>query len=963
MSTDNRRYFAPRSRTAMSMQPTAEDLHAWSIYRQNINSELTTSALGDNPKGGALPYGNFALRPHQVDAILHRAKRASVGASSELLNSTNAMTYLKFGLPRVSVPNLKSTGTSTPDTTPSKAIRLYGSRGVLTHPEPAFDRNSRLRKSRSEMDIRKASRLGHPVLVNDNPRGNAAGRDHISLPVRSPSEGDINRIDQFRPLHRMPGPSTSEGHYTGSVSYRHSNSKIDTGSFLVAPSKHGGHDGQQVDEHLVTKRNVERKKSFSTNCKAPSKSADYSLIEIESGTISNVQHIGIGQPEPDARYAPYPHSNTDPEREDTSYVSPIMLNEKYFLNGSTSPNRAESKSHTRNLFSTIQPHLQVRSLSLTETESRKAAYSFSSVTFEAKAGDLVGIVSTSDKQGDDFLNALINRRGKWGSSLKGAITYNGVNVDPMQLAHRAVYAGTNLDFNPNMSLKQTVLFASHLAEPGEANRKTDTRGRIEALIGDLGLSNVAATRVGELTCSEKQRLNIACQLLIDPDLVLLDRPTLNMDIFDTFFLVEYLRQWALRGRIVIMTFQPPTFEIFNMLSRVLILSNGCTLYSGKRKDMITYFELLDFPCPTQKNPADYYVDLVSIDQTTKDAHEESIQRINHLASVFSQRQPRLSDLQAQPGILPPKIWKAGFIWQIVVLWIRALIFMFPYNLIDAMYQIVQSVAMSVLIGIVFFGINKNQASADDRMGLLYVLLSIGFWPIVIRIIQKEYNNKRWIYRELENRMYCKGAYLIAKLLYSIPVTAISIGSYVVPVYFMSRLRQDEDFRPFFLYVAMLYLHLLTWRIVAKLAVYLFSSPGWTVSFITIFATLSFLTSGYPVHPNQLSPVFKWFDWISPTQYAFSQLAQMEFHGVDKLECQKIPVQIGGLPILTSPNCGLESGRDAISFLGLSRHFGIALEIWKPFVAVAVIDTVMLFLCAMAFLLVDQRPNTRESYTY
>ena len=41
-----------------------------------------------------------------------------------------------------------------------------------------------------------------------------------------------------------------------------------------------------------------------------------------------------------------------------------------------------------------------------------------------------------------------------------------------------------------------------------------------------------------------------------------------MDIFDTFFLVEYLRQWAARGRIVILTIQPPTYEIFTMVSKV-----------------------------------------------------------------------------------------------------------------------------------------------------------------------------------------------------------------------------------------------------------------------------------------------------------------------------------------------------------------------------------------------------------
>ena len=84
-----------------------------------------------------------------------------------------------------------------------------------------------------------------------------------------------------------------------------------------------------------------------------------------------------------------------------------------------------------------------------------------------------------------------------------------------------------------------------------------------------------------------------------------------MDIFDTFFLVEYLRQWAARfpftffiilirkfsfifttltftfffatlrfdenvsrGRIVILTMHPPTYEIFTMISKVVTLISG-----------------------------------------------------------------------------------------------------------------------------------------------------------------------------------------------------------------------------------------------------------------------------------------------------------------------------------------------------------------------------------------------------
>lgn len=52
-----------------SMPSNSEDLHAWSIYRQNLNSDFTDSALGSSEKS-PLPYGNFQLRDSTVHSIL-----------------------------------------------------------------------------------------------------------------------------------------------------------------------------------------------------------------------------------------------------------------------------------------------------------------------------------------------------------------------------------------------------------------------------------------------------------------------------------------------------------------------------------------------------------------------------------------------------------------------------------------------------------------------------------------------------------------------------------------------------------------------------------------------------------------------------------------------------------------------------------------------------------------------------
>ena len=119
-------------------------------------------------------------------------------------------------------------------------------------------------------------------------------------------------------------------------------------------------------------------------------------------------------------------------------------------------------------------------------------------------------------------------------------------------------------------------------------------------------------------------MNVACHLLLDADIVVLDQPTRGMDIFDTFFLVEYLRQWAARGRIVMLTLQPPTYEILTMISKVVLISTGRLMYHGKRREMLPYFAFIDYPCPAYKNPSDYYrerscivVKAISISQRKK----------------------------------------------------------------------------------------------------------------------------------------------------------------------------------------------------------------------------------------------------------------------------------------------------------------------------------------------------------
>ena len=80
-----------------------------------------------------------------------------------------------------------------------------------------------------------------------------------------------------------------------------------------------------------------------------------------------------------------------------------------------------------------------------------------------------------------------------------------ISCSPERLEERVGLVQQDITFTEDMSVRQTLLFHSFLREPGTLTRGRDTKGRINALIEDLGLSQVA------------------CHLLLDTDILVLDQ--------------------------------------------------------------------------------------------------------------------------------------------------------------------------------------------------------------------------------------------------------------------------------------------------------------------------------------------------------------------------------------------------------------------------------------------------------
>eukprot|EP00096_Caligus_rogercresseyi_P011213 TRINITY_DN4346_c0_g1_i1.p1 TRINITY_DN4346_c0_g1~~TRINITY_DN4346_c0_g1_i1.p1 ORF type:complete len:975 (+),score=241.06 TRINITY_DN4346_c0_g1_i1:188-3112(+) len=929
-----RRYAKGPSEAGPQASSTSEDLHAWSIFRQNLNSDFTDSALGSSEKS-PMPYGNFHLRESTMHSILSNPK---YGPKSEL--GANMYTYLKFGLPRVLPPLHKRDNSSGYDSTDEEAMvgnsRKRGGGALRAARSEDF-----LNYGREEVHSSSTGYKRNKPTSNPRRMASASTTDRK---YKSASEANLlNPTSYYFYQDDLSGTKTSRlrslARSRASSANRLGASEKDLregGGFVNRGLEMGDDEDQDPDEddeeendELETDKDSVMGKNNNNNGGISSAKLGGNKAASTLSVLSKSKINGVS------------YRNEAP-----------MVNDKYFpkdriygSNGNFLGGGLMGADIIREGLK--HPHLQIRGLNFEIRRDGHFIRLLDEISLDVRGGELLAIMATKEDEGTALCDIISNSFNHWNTRLDADIILNGISVSAKRLEDRVSYVKRNINFSPDMSVRQTMLFHSFLREPGAHTRSMDTKGRINALIEDLGLVQVKHTRVKDLTVSERQRLNVAAHLLMDTDIVVLDQPTRGMDIFDTFFLVEYLRQWAGRGRIVIITLHPPTYEILTMISKILLISTGRAMYYGKRREMLSYFSLIEYPCPAFKNPSDYYLDLVTLDDLSSEAMLESSQRIDQLASTFKRRMEPLSD-PGPPGVLPPKIKRANFLVQIFGLWIRALIYMYPFNVIEWVKMVLLAGSISMFVGVIFLGIrwqywdsewidnpSFDQDNINDRLGFHHVMMSVGIWPVMMAMITNEWNNKMPISRDVEDKLFSKVAYIFIKTLYSIPGIVGIFFAYIIPGYLLAGIhyRNVNDLDVFYYYIGYMMLYLLSIRMMMSSFVHLNSSRHWATAMSGVFMIILSLMNGYVIHIKDLGDWTSWIKFVSPQFWMNHPIQQGEFSPIPIFHCKDNPV-ITENSIIKQVPCGLSSGNKTLDYFQFGDKFqSIVRAPWYTFMPI------------------------------
>ncbi|XP_032299779.1 ATP-binding cassette sub-family G member 8 isoform X2 [Coturnix japonica] len=558
------------------------------------------------------------------------------------------------------------------------------------------------------------------------------------------------------------------------------------------------------------------------------------------------------------------------------------------------------------------------------------------LNLKVHSGQMLAIIG-STAGGKTSLLDVITCRHHGGKIKSGQIMINNKPSTPQLVKKCIAHVRQDDRLLPHLTVRETLLFIAKLRLPAcfsDSQRKK----RVEDVIAELRLRQCANTRVGNeylrgISGGERRRVSIAVQLLWNPGILILDEPTSGLDSFTAHNLVITLSRLARGNRLVLLSLHQPRSDIFQLFDLVLLMTSGVTVYSGTAKDMVQYFTELGYPCPRYSNPADFYVDLTSIDKHTTEKEMESLKRANTLASLFQEKIKDFDDFlwkasegdsavtttskQSSPS-KPEEVINMpyhssdqlpGVLKQFTVLLSRQVSNDFR-DLSTLLVHGFEALVMSLLIGFLYYG-HEERLSIRDTSALLYMIGALIPFTVILDVIAKCHSERAMLYHDLENGMYSVTPYFFAKILGELPEHCAFVIIYGVPIYWLTNLFPEAVH--FLLNFFSVWLAVYSARAMALWVAALLPTLQLSAFFGNVLFTSFYLSGGFVISLEQLWTVPYWVSKVSFLRWNFQGMMQIEFtDSIYDMTVGNVTIKVPGK--LVTKALGLDSEPLYISYI-------------------------------------------------
>jgi ABC-type multidrug transport system ATPase subunit len=229
-----------------------------------------------------------------------------------------------------------------------------------------------------------------------------------------------------------------------------------------------------------------------------------------------------------------------------------------------------------------------------EYRFRSSSNGIRKFSFTGKSGQLVGIMGGSGA-GKSTLLKVLNGSLKPNS---GGIYINGLNLQKRSKELEGMIGHIPQDdlLIEELTVEQNLLFNAKLCMDEQNTEEINIA--VHNLLTELDLFHAKDLKVGSplnkyISGGQRKRLNIALELIREPQLLFVDEPTSGLSSTDSENVIALLKEQALKGKLIISTIHQPSSVLFKQFDHLIVLDKGgYPVYSGNPIDGISYFKKL-----------------------------------------------------------------------------------------------------------------------------------------------------------------------------------------------------------------------------------------------------------------------------------------------------------------------------------------------------------------------------------
>ncbi len=118
-------------------------------------------------------------------------------------------------------------------------------------------------------------------------------------------------------------------------------------------------------------------------------------------------------------------------------------------------------------------------------------------------------------------------------------------------------------------------------------KKPEINERVETLLEQVGLKELAWRRADTLSGGEAQRVAIARAVAFDPELLLLDEPTANLDPYNIELIEEMIKKLNRSKTITVVIVTHNVFQARRITDEVIFIDRGNIVEMGPAEKIFT----------------------------------------------------------------------------------------------------------------------------------------------------------------------------------------------------------------------------------------------------------------------------------------------------------------------------------------------------------------------------------------